>query len=84
MADILTYTTLCRSVTENKKCFHKNCRFAHSIDQLKPRECRFRDACGFVKQSINGHYENVNFGKTGKKCSSLQKKLMGDNIYVVG
>ena len=69
--DVLTNTTLCRSVTDKKKCYHIDCRFAHSIEQLKPRECRFGNSCGFVKNMENGRYINNKFGKTGKKCSAL-------------
>ena len=69
--NLLIGTTLCKSVQANRKCFHKNCRFAHSISELKPRECRFGEACGFVKKIENGQYKNHVFGKTGKTCPCM-------------
>lgn len=67
----LKFTTLCRSVTSGKKCYHKACNFAHSIDDLQDKECRFGLECRFVKQLSNGQYENAKFGRTGKSCSCM-------------
>ena len=66
---VLTFTKLCKSVTGGTKCTHKNCRFAHSLDQLQHRECRFGENCSFVKFDDNGNYANASFGRTGKKCN---------------
>lgn len=41
-----TKTVMCKSVASNKKCYHgKNCRFAHTIDELNVIECRFGHRC---------------------------------------
>ena len=71
LEQVLTCTTLCKSVTTKKKCYHKNCRFAHSIEDLKQRECVYGVGCGFVKKMENGQYENRKFGRTGKTCSAM-------------
>ena len=68
---VLKFTSLCKSVTEKKKCYHKDCRFAHSVDQLQERQCRFGLGCKFVKKIENGQYTNQTFGKTGKSCSCV-------------
>ena len=43
----MTKTMLCRSVTGEGKCtaFNGNCKFAHTIDELRPRLCRYGDKC---------------------------------------
>jgi hypothetical protein len=68
---VLTRTQLCRSVTGpvKKRCYHKQCRFAHSVDELVKKMCRFGNGCRFVRKQENGQYENAKFGKTGKTCS---------------
>ena len=71
LAEVLKFTTLCTSVTSKKKCYHPNCRFAHSVDQLQEKQCRFGLGCKFVKQTENGQYANQKFGKTGKSCSCI-------------
>lgn len=39
-------TILCRSVVEGGgKCNGKGCRFAHTVDELYPRLCRYGDKC---------------------------------------
>ena len=71
LAEVLKFTSLCRSVASKKKCYHKDCRFAHSIDQLQQKDCRFGLGCKFVKKMENGQYENAKFGHTGKTCSCM-------------
>ena len=71
LEEVLKYTSLCRSVTEKKKCYHKNCRFAHSLDQLQQKNCRFGNGCSFVQKMENGQYTNKKFGKTGKTCDCM-------------
>ena len=66
---VLKFTQMCRSVTLKKKCYHKNCRFAHSIEQLVKRDCRFGLGCKFVKSTGNGNFVNQKFGSTGKTCA---------------
>jgi hypothetical protein len=64
LAHVLKFTSLCRSVGTKKKCYHKDCRFAHSIEQLQQKDCRFGLGCCFVKQMPNGQYENTKVGRT--------------------
>ena len=71
LAEVLKFTSLCRSVVSKKKCYHKECRFAHSIDQLQQKDCRFGLGCKFVKKMENGQYKNAKFGSTGKTCSCM-------------
>ena len=71
MAKALTFTALCKSVTSGKKCYHTNCRFAHSLKDLKERDCRFGMGCRFVRKMENGQYVNAKFGRTGKTCSCM-------------
>jgi hypothetical protein len=65
---VLKFTQMCRSVTQKKKCYHANCRFAHTLEQLVHQDCRFGLSCKFVKAVGNGHYVNQRFGRTGKTC----------------
>lgn len=71
LAEVLKFTSLCHSVASKKKCYHKDCRFAHSIDQLQQKDCRFGLGCKFVKKMENGQYKNAKFGRTGKTCSCM-------------
>ena len=70
-AEVFKFTSICNSVTLNKPCYHRNCRFAHSVEQLRNRECRFFSECKFVEFIGDGLYKNRKFGHTGKKCSCL-------------
>ena len=67
----LKFTKLCNSVTTGKKCYHKNCHFAHDISQLTRKDCRFGDGCNFVHHQGNGIYINKIFGRTGKTCDCM-------------
>ena len=67
----LMFTRLCRSVTQKTKCRHRICNFAHSVDQLQEKFCRFGITCKFVKSIGNGLYKNNKFGRTGKVCACL-------------
>jgi 8-oxo-dGTP pyrophosphatase MutT (NUDIX family) len=71
LAEVLKFTSLCRSVGTKKKCYHKDCRFAHSIEELQQKDCRFGMGCRFVRQIASGQYENTSFGRTGKTCSCM-------------
>jgi 8-oxo-dGTP pyrophosphatase MutT (NUDIX family) len=71
LAEVLKFTSLCRSVGTKKKCYHKDCRFAHSIEELQQKDCRFGMGCRFVRQIASGQYENTSFGRTGKNCSCM-------------
>ena len=67
----LKYTKMCKSVATGKKCYHKDCRFAHDISQLARKDCRFGDGCNFVQHQGNGVYINKIFGRTGKTCDCM-------------
>ena len=68
--ETLKFTSLCRSVLMKKKCYHKDCRFAHSISQLVRKDCRFGLECRLVEQLDNNQYKNKP-SRTGKTCSCL-------------
>ena len=55
----LKNTKLCLSVNNNTICRHKNCRFAHSKEELIIRNCLFKDKCYLIKKDINNIYTNV-------------------------
>jgi 8-oxo-dGTP pyrophosphatase MutT (NUDIX family) len=57
---VLRCTRLCRSIKTKTRCPHgKRCRFAHSIDQLVKRNCRFGLSCRFAMQTgVEGMYRN--------------------------
>ena len=38
LGETLKFTSLCKSVTTGKKCYHKKCRFAHKIEDLAQKE----------------------------------------------
>lgn len=61
--DKLNKTQMCNSVGKSK-CHHKNCRFAHSLDELKFSNCLFGDRCRFILVNPNGYAENIG----NKKC----------------
>jgi hypothetical protein len=43
-------TRMCNSLDKNVPCWHgENCRFAHSLEELVIRDCRFKDRCQFIK-----------------------------------
>ena len=66
----LTFTKMCNSVMSSKACFHgKNCRFAHSMEQLQKKPCAFPDRCRFAACTGEGVYKNKPCQKTGKICS---------------
>lgn len=65
LASSLIKSKMCSSVGKNEECQHgENCRFAHSLDELKISNCLFEQRCRFVRMS-NGKL--VNNGE--KVCS---------------
>jgi hypothetical protein len=67
----LERTELCRSVTgfHKRRCYHGDkCRYAHTIEELLERACRFKASCRFVYHSGNGNYKNQK-NRFNKKCS---------------
>jgi hypothetical protein len=71
LADTLKYTSLCRFIASGSKCPHKSCNFAHSIEQLLPKNCKFGLGCKFVRCTKKGWYTNQKFGRTGKTCQCI-------------
>jgi len=65
LAISLAKSKMCSSVDKNEQCHHgENCRFAHSLDELKISDCFFEQRCRFVRMS-NGKL--INNGE--KVCS---------------
>ena len=64
----LKCTILCNSIKEQKKCHHKKCRFAHSLDELRRATCRFGEGCQFILRDEDGIYTNKSYPhKTASK-----------------
>jgi hypothetical protein len=58
LASSLIKSKMCSSVGKNEECQHgENCRFAHSLDELKTSNCLFEQRCRFVRMS-NGKLVN--------------------------
>jgi len=58
LASSLAKSKMCSSVGKNEECQHgENCRFAHSLDELKISNCLFEQRCRFVRMS-NGTLVN--------------------------
>jgi len=51
-------TKLCKSLTSGKKCEHKVCYFAHSLEELKKTPCNFGFNCYLVSRVKFNRYEN--------------------------
>ena len=67
LATSLAKTRMCKSVDANEPCQHGDeCRFAHSLEELKFSDCLFEQRCRFVRMS-NG--ELINVDSTRKVCS---------------
>jgi hypothetical protein len=75
---VLTKTKLCDSVQTGKTCRHgKNCRFAHSVDELVVSPCVFGADCKFVTCN-NGIYGNSG----NKKCAHQHPEEKLEDYYV--
>jgi hypothetical protein len=61
----LKKTSLCRSFIEGVKCPHSKCRFAHSLKELKKRDCLYGDTCILVKKDKKE--EGVYHHRKGKR-----------------
>lgn len=71
LAEKLARTRFCFSVIENKECPHgEKCQFAHSQEELSPRECLFEDNCRNVVWFEKGQYYK-NKGGIAKRCDNL-------------
>ncbi len=67
MQKSLLRSRLCRSIETGKKCPHgKNCRFAHSIDEIELVDCYFGHSCNRVSITTNGVYKNM---RNCNKCT---------------
>jgi hypothetical protein len=82
LAGTLKYTSMCRFVASGAKCPHKICNFAHNIEQLLPKNCRFGLACKFVKCTKKGWYTNQKFGHTGKTCQCIHPEEQQQSFCV--
>ena len=51
-------TKLCKSLISGKKCEYKMCYFAHSLEELKKRNCHFGFSCYLVSRTSFNRYEN--------------------------
>lgn len=51
-------TKFCRSVIENYKCKYFKCRYAHTIEEYKPKYCSFGSYCRRV-EIVNDEWKNV-------------------------
>jgi hypothetical protein len=72
-----TKTKLCDSILSGNPCRHKtNCRFAHSLDELKIVECHHGVNCLFVKSS-NG----VLYNSDGKFCKCIHPEESRSNYF---
>ena len=70
-------TRMCTTVDKNENCRHgENCRFAHSLDELKISNCLFEQRCRFVRMS-NG--ELINYGE--KVCSHKHPHETKDTFF---
>ena len=62
-------TSLCKSIFNDIKCPHgQNCRFAHSINELRTSHCLFGSDCRFIKNCSDNSYTNVT---ANKKCTHI-------------
>jgi len=76
--NILKKTKLCESVKTGKQCRHgRNCRYAHSVEELVVCTCVFGTDCKFVV-CINGNYRN----NGNKNCSHLHTNEKLEDYYV--
>jgi hypothetical protein len=77
LANSFVKTRMCTTVDKNENCRHgENCRFAHSLDELKISNCLFEQRCRFVRMS-NG--ELINYGE--KVCSHKHPHETKDNFF---
>ena len=79
LAKSLKKTTMCRSVGKTNedgtpaKCPHGDrCNFAHSLDELQIRLCKFEDRCKFIYTTPNGQIRNR------KNCRACKAKHPGE------
>lgn len=72
----LTKTRMCQSVGK-AKCRHgDNCRFAHSLDELRISTCFFKDECRFVKFVGDKVVDNGNKKCTHKHPSETEENFL--------
>ena len=70
-------TKVCKSVILGVACPHGvECRFAHSVTELKEKQCVYGDECKFV-QNINDKYINIK----DKICDHMHPNETFENYY---
>mgnify|MGYP002883252700 CR=1 FL=1 len=74
----LVKTRFCMSIQNGIPCPHgKNCRFAHTVDELQLPTCLFGHKCNFVKDMGGGLFTNC-----GKKiCKFIHSGESKDSYY---
>lgn len=67
---------LCISATTEAPCPHGDkCKFAHSIEEINPRQCEYGLKCRMVRQVKGGGLKNrPTFGDAGKPCKMCYYK----------
>jgi hypothetical protein len=76
LAKNLFKTSLCHSIERGEDCPHgKNCRFAHSLEELKTTNCFFGDQCKFVHNSTGKWYN-----KGYKICKHIHPGESNENF----
>jgi len=80
LSEKLKYTKMCKSVISGKPCIHPKgqCRFAHSLDQLRIAVCGFGDECRRVSWNTSGVCRNKS--KT-MKCDFKHPSETEGNFY---
>ena len=74
----LTKTRFCLSLQNGVPCPHgKNCRFAHTSEELEIPPCLFGDKCNFIKNMGNGLFTNCN----KKICKFLHSGESRESFY---
>ena len=74
----LTKTRFCLSLQNGIPCPHgKNCRFAHTSEELEIPPCLFGEKCNFIKNMGNGLFTNCN----KKICKFLHSGESRESFY---
>lgn len=67
-------TRLCNSVTKGYKCLHgEKCRFAHSLDEMKPSTCLFGEQCKYFRDNQQKTCPYLHKGETMREFQ--QRKI---------
>lgn len=75
---VLTKTKMCESFTKGTVCRHgKNCRFAHTLDEMVVQPCKYGYECKFVTFT-NGF---CHISRKGR-CDNIHPNEQLENFYV--